>query len=604
MSSIAYRSAYRAPPLLFALSLGAGCLDFESPSELETRDAARQTQAALQNSTARDVKAGKEAFENVLPGVANGRACATCHVLDRATTLTPEDVALRASDDPLFRAIDADDPSAALPTFNNLKAGLVRITLELPENVDLLAIPPASVLFTPPAVSASLLAQWQASIVPGARLGDPMPPDRDLGNGVVIHFQPEIITPPDRKISVWRAVPSIANTAYTAPYQSDRREQTLQSQAFSALIAHGELDPTEFTAADLKRPLNQLAAFQASVFSDDLRAPFVARQIRGLDRYVDEDAAPLREPPSKRASCYAKARCGTQHELRKPCCNPEQPSRHCLGHIPDPELVHQATLLFGKNEAEQLSWRAGKVVYDTACAACHGSATDDRILNRTVHDAFFLELDARGNIVYDAVTAEDGSQSYRPRRASRPQSEALNIGATFISHVGQVAGAGRFPLANNQNGVTLPRYRLRFYEKAAAGVAPRSVPITDLPPLPVVSGGAPFTPAADPARPGALIVGPAIAPQLFSTDPGRALISGDWADFEAFDVPQLRGVAKTAPYFHDNSQSDLKMLIDTYSRLILPLVPGLDALGPTVPAGTDRLTAQQKADLVTFLQTF
>jgi hypothetical protein len=46
------------------------------------------------------------------------------------------------------------------------------------------------------------------------------------------------------------------------------------------------------------------------------------------------------------------------------------------------------------------------------------------------------------------------------------------------------------------------------------------------------------------------------------------------------------------------------MLIDSYSRLILPLVPGLDALGPTVPAGTDRLSPQQKADLLTFLKVF
>ena len=50
---------------------------------------------------------------------------------------------------------------------------------------------------------------------------------------------------------------------------------------------------------------------------------------------------------------------------------------------------------------------------------------------------------------------------------------------------------------------------------------------------------------------GAPIVGPNFLPQLWSTDPGRAAITGDPADFEAFDVPQLRGIANTAPYFHD-----------------------------------------------------
>jgi mono/diheme cytochrome c family protein len=588
---------------LWLLLTGAGCTELEESAERPRQTSQPVSSVATLQSAARDIKAGKQLFSSVIDGVENGRSCATCHAVEHATTLQPEEIAQRPSDDPLFNAIDADDPNATPLTFNNLKAGLVRISVELPENVDLLPVPPAAALFTPPQVSASILAQWQASIVPGTRLGDPMPPDLDLGNGVVIHFQPEIITPPDRKISVWRAVPSVANTAYTSPYQSDASEQTLEAQAFAALQRHGQLD-SSVTPADLGRELEQLAAFQASTFSDSVRAPYVARQVRELDRYVDEDAAPRREAPSKRASCYAKARCGGQHDLRKPCCDPQHPSRHCLSLIPDPEKVHEAALLAGMSETEQQSWRAGKIVYDAACAACHGTATDDRVINRTLHDAFFLELDASGNITYDPITNPDGSVRYVPRRASRPSSEALNIGATFISHVGQVAGPARFPLANNQNGVTLPQYRLRFYERAGEGVAARSVPVVDLPPLPVVSGGAPFTAAADPNRPGALIVGPAVAPQLFSTDPGRALITGDWADFEAFDVPQLRGVARTAPYFHDNSQTDLPMLIDSYSRLILPLVPGLDALGPTVPAGTDRLSPQQKADLLTSLKVF
>lgn len=603
MPVTAMRSTLCLPPRwLLALVAVAACADPSGVDELATQPV--HSQALVEANGARQPNAGKKLFESVFPGVNNERTCATCHVLDHATTLQPAEIAQRSSDDPLFRAIDADDPSAATPTFNNLKAGLVRVTLELPENVDLLPIPPASVLFTPPDISARLLAQWQASIVPGTRLGDPMPPDLDLGNGVVIHFQPEIITPPDRKISVWRAVPSVANTAYTAPYQFDAREATLQSQAFSALVAHGQLDPALVTAADLRRQLDQLAAFQTSTFSDDVRAPYVARQIQRLDRYVDEDAAPKREAPSKRTSCYAQSRCGTHQDLRKPCCDVSNPSAFCLSLIPDPERVHEAALLAGMSEAERASWRAGKVVYDAACTACHGSATDDRVINRTTHDAFFIALDVRGNIIYDPSAGPDGNLTHTPRLADRPHSEALNIGATFISHVGQVSGAARFPLANNQNGVTLPRYRLRFYEAAAPGGAPRRVAITDLPPLPVVSGGAPFTPALDPARPGALISGPAVAPQLFSTDPGRALITGDWADFEAFDVPQLRGIAKTAPYFHDNSQTDLPMLIDTYSRFLLPLIPGLDALGPLVPAGTDRLSPQQKADLLTFLRSF
>jgi hypothetical protein len=38
-----------------------------------------------------------------------------------------------------------------------------------------------------------------------------------------------------------------------------------------------------------------------------------------------------------------------------------------------------------------------------------------------------------------------------------------------------------------------------------------------------------------------------------STDPGRVLITGNPSEFNTFDISTLRGLSKTAPYFHDNS---------------------------------------------------
>jgi cytochrome c peroxidase len=43
-----------------------------------------------------------------------------------------------------------------------------------------------------------------------------------------------------------------------------------------------------------------------------------------------------------------------------------------------------------------------------------------------------------------------------------------------------------------------------------------------------------------------------------STDPGKMLITGNPADFNAFEFNQLRGISKTAPYFHDNSSKTLE----------------------------------------------
>jgi cytochrome c peroxidase len=95
-------------------------------------------------------------------------------------------------------------------------------------------------------------------------------------------------------------------------------------------------------------------------------------------------------------------------------------------------------------------------------------------------------------------------------------------------------------------------------------------------------------------------------PQLFSTDPGRAAISGDPADFEAFDTNPLRGIARTAPYFHDNSHATLEEVIDSYSRFILSALPSLrlPRVHPPEQSGApgEALSVQQKHDLVAFLK--
>src|SRR5438128_92235 len=83
-----------------------------------------ETTASLSSGSPAD----RRAFERAFPHT-NGRACATCHVLEEDTTLRPASVEarLRANPrDPLFNRLDADDPTAAVPTFEALKKGLVR----------------------------------------------------------------------------------------------------------------------------------------------------------------------------------------------------------------------------------------------------------------------------------------------------------------------------------------------------------------------------------------------------------------------------------------------------------------------------------------------
>lgn len=177
----------------------------------------------------------------------NGRACADCHSPVERFQLSPARAqqrlaAMRATgiDDPLFRAIDADDfrvLGEAARDFTNVTVnGLVRVTLPLPANVRLLDCGAA----VPCPATARPTAETEADI--------------------------------------WRAVPSILDARLTGPdgqspvwprganpgggYQLDGRIDTLQNQALSALRSHAA------TAVDASAAfLDDLAAFQNAQFS-------------------------------------------------------------------------------------------------------------------------------------------------------------------------------------------------------------------------------------------------------------------------------------------------------------------------------------------------
>jgi cytochrome c peroxidase len=425
---------------------------------------------------------GERLFDEAFAGT-NGRSCSTCHVLAEHTVLAPANVAARlAADpgDPLFNRIDADDPLAPEPTYEHLKKGLVRVVLDLPDNMDL------------------------------------------------IDLEGNVVTNAGRTIEVWRAVPTVENTTITAPYQYDGRRATLQDQAQGAITAHSE--GPEVAREDL----DAIAKFQQGQFSSD-RARFVAKKLaRGV---------PVED-------------------------------------IERPELEMELTA----------SQARGLEVYNLACEACHGGATTLQVVNRAVHDFAFVELKPDGNVLFDTSVTPPV-----PVLLPRPNDEFLNIGLANLSFLGQF---GIFPLFNSS--VPLPFYRYRFYTDGT-----RATKDVDLPPLPVTASGSPFdlVPALD--ENGAPIVGPNFLPQLFSTDPGRAAITGDPHHFEAFDVPPLRGIANSAPYFHDNSAETLRDVVDIYSRFIVQFFPMLNlplVNPPEVEGGfPESLTPQEKQDLLDFL---
>jgi hypothetical protein len=196
-----------------------------------------------------------------------------------------------------------------------------------------------------------------------------------------------------------------------------------------------------------------------------------------------------------------------------------------------------------------------------------------------------------GNIVFDVAPG----QPPFPVLVSDPDPGFMNVGFGVFSYLGQV---GLFPTFNAS--VELPQYRFRFYTDAT-----RQHAVTELPPIPVTASGDPFDPTPALDENGAPIVGPNGLPQWFTTDPGRALITGDPDDFEAFDIPSLRGVARTAPYFHDNSHATLQDVVNSYSQFILPFLPALNlpVHPPEFPGGgPEALSPGQKQDLIAFLR--
>jgi cytochrome c peroxidase len=90
--------------------------------------------------------------------------------------------------------------------------------------------------------------------------------------------------------------------------------------------------------------------------------------------------------------------------------------------------------------------------------------------------------------------------------------------------------------------------------------------------------------------------GTAAEVHVLSPDAGRALITGIVDDgtnssMEAFKISQLRGVRRTAPYFHDNSAKTLEDVAKHYTRFF-----------NFVTGGLIQLTPQDEADIVAFMK--
>lgn len=425
---------------------------------------------------------GKAAFhDRTLAGLGgNGRSCADCHMPAGRFQLSPASAqarlaAMNASgiDDPLFRAIDADDfrvNGSAARDFSNLtQNGLVRVTIPLPANVRLLDC----------GASVPCPATAQPTAETGADVWRSVPSILDSR-----------ITGPDGQLPAWARGPNTRGG-----YQLDGRIDTLQNQALSALRAHAatSTDP----AAGF---LDDLAAFQSAQFS----SPAVKR----LADAMAAGSAPL----------------------------------------PDPDPVLDAT------EA------AGKLVFNRACAQCHG--------NLGGHPSGSAPIAQGTPGTPTALVRYHDVATACPRPVDTASPPRFAFAACSPSQMRNV----------------------RTYQITNSGAAPSGTPC---------GGAAPQ---------------PACVTRVTTSDPGRLLLTGSPipggpGDIQHMDIPSLRGIALTAPYFSNNTAATLEEMLEHYKQFFRrvqvqnPAAPLLTTQPGVTPPVIDRpFTDAETAALLAYLR--
>jgi hypothetical protein len=187
--------------------------------------------------------------------------------------------------------------------------------------------------------------------------------------------------------------------------------------------------------------------------------------------------------------------------------------------------------------------------------------------------------------VYDAWAGRRGGGTGEARRAVARGQAIFNTKTFTISGVGGLNLNSSFnpPLPESFQGTCTT-----CHDAPNSGnhsiVAPLDIGLTDesrrTPDMPLYTLQQKCVTLGD----GTQVIGPS-CPAVSVTDPGRALISGKFADIGKFKGPILRGLAARAPYFHNGSAADLGAVVDFYNERF-----GAGIVG------------QDKEDLIAFLR--
>jgi cytochrome c peroxidase len=169
-------------------------------------------------------------------------------------------------------------------------------------------------------------------------------------------------------------------------------------------------------------------------------------------------------------------------------------------------------------------------------------------------DPVLNPLEATGKAIFDRACAQcHGNQTGHPS-GSTPITQGAAGTPTALVRYHDIATACPRPVDN----VTPPRFsfapcsasqmkNVRTYEITNSGVVPSGTPC---------GGGGPQ---------------PACVTRVTTTDPGRLLltgypVAGGPGDIQHMDIPSLRGISRTAPYFMNNTAATLEEMLEHYKQ--------------------------------------
>ncbi len=149
------------------------------------------------------------------------------------------------------------------------------------------------------------------------------------------------------------------------------------------------------------------------------------------------------------------------------------------------------------------------------------------------------------------VSGHEHEGAHTHRRASMLRGQALFNSRTInIAGVGGLNDATGMPLIKGTCGTCHDSFNVGNHSI----VAPLNIGVADV-----------TNPLGVDYLPVITLRNKANGSEISTTDPGRAMITGKWADIGKFKGSVLRGLAARAPYFHNGSATTLKEAVEFYN---------------------------------------